>query len=69
LSSRKQRSVCRLSNFGGGAGVFGAGTSRAANSGTDLPVIFMTAIDNEASYQQAFDAGCIACLRKPFPAK
>jgi FixJ family two-component response regulator len=35
-------------------------------SGTDLPVIFMTAIDNEATRQDAFDAGCIAYLRKPF---
>jgi CheY-like chemotaxis protein len=29
----------------------------------------MTAIDNEATRQEAFDAGCIAYLRKPFLAK
>ena len=39
---------------------------RLTSSGTDLPVIFMTAIDNEATRQEAFDAGCIACLKKPF---
>lgn len=37
--------------------------------GIDLPVIFMTAIDNEASRQQAFDAGCVAYLKKPFLSK
>jgi len=39
------------------------------SSGTDLPVIFMTAIDNDATRQEAFDAGCVAYLRKPFLAK
>jgi CheY-like chemotaxis protein len=29
----------------------------------------MTAIDNEATRQEAFDAGCVAYLRKPFLAK
>ena len=42
---------------------------RLTSSGTDLPVIFMTAIDNEATRQEAFDAGCVAYLRKPFLAK
>lgn len=39
------------------------------SSGTDLPVIFMTAIDDEDTRQEAFDAGCIAYLKKPFLAK
>jgi len=39
------------------------------SSGTDLPVIFMTAIDNDATREEAFDAGCIAYLRKPFLSK
>jgi FixJ family two-component response regulator len=39
---------------------------RLTSSGTDLPVIFMTAIDSKATRQAAFDAGCIAYLRKPF---
>jgi FixJ family two-component response regulator len=33
-----------------------------------LPVIFMTALDDEAVRQQALETGCIAFLRKPFPA-
>jgi len=36
------------------------------SSGSDLPVIFMTGIDNEATRQEAIDAGCVAYLRKPF---
>src|SRR6202020_1302052 len=39
------------------------------SSGLDLPVIFMTAIDNVATREAAFDAGCVAYLRKPFLAK
>jgi FixJ family two-component response regulator len=42
---------------------------RLTSSGTELPVIFMTAIDNEATRQEAFDAGCIAYLKKPFRAQ
>ena len=38
-------------------------------SGSNLPVIFMTAIDTESTRQEAFDAGCIAYLMKPFLAK
>jgi len=34
-----------------------------------LPVIFMTALDDEAMRREALEAGCIACLRKPFPAR
>jgi FixJ family two-component response regulator len=39
---------------------------RLTSSGTDVPVIFMTAIDDPATRQEAFDAGCVAYLRKPF---
>jgi FixJ family two-component response regulator len=39
------------------------------SSGTDLPVIFMTALDDEDTRQEAFDVGCIAYLKKPFLAK
>jgi FixJ family two-component response regulator len=42
---------------------------RLMSSGKDLPVIFMTAIDNEVARQEAFEGGCIAYLRKPFLAK
>ena len=42
---------------------------RLTSSGTELPVIFMTGIDNATTRQEAFDAGCVAYLRKPFLAK
>jgi FixJ family two-component response regulator len=38
-------------------------------SGSNLPVIFMTAIDTETTRQEAFDVGCVAYLRKPFLVK
>jgi FixJ family two-component response regulator len=39
---------------------------RLAASGSKLPVIFMTASDDEATHNEAMDAGCIAYLHKPF---
>ena len=39
---------------------------RLAASGSKWPVIFMTASDDEATRNEALDAGCIAYLRKPF---
>jgi FixJ family two-component response regulator len=38
------------------------------SSDPKLPVIFMTALDDEALREQALKAGCAAFLRKPFPA-
>jgi FixJ family two-component response regulator len=38
-------------------------------SGSTLPVIFMTALDDEAMRRQALNAGCVALLRKPFQAR
>jgi len=34
-----------------------------------LPVIFMTALDDDRVRQQALETGCAACLSKPFPAQ
>jgi len=31
-----------------------------------LPVIFITAVDEEGVQKEAMDVGCVACLRKPF---
>jgi FixJ family two-component response regulator len=42
---------------------------RLTSSGSDFPVVFMTAADNEATRQEAVDAGCVAYLRKPFLAR
>ena len=38
-------------------------------SGSALPVIFMTALEDEAVWQYAQQVGCVACLRKPFHAR
>src|SRR5262245_46493118 len=42
---------------------------RLAASGSAVPVIFMTAFDDENTHDAAIAAGCIACLHKPFPAR
>ena len=39
---------------------------RLAAAGSKCPVIFMTAIDDEATRKEAAEVGCIAYLRKPF---
>ena len=39
---------------------------RLAASGSKCPMIFMTGNDNDATRNEAMDAGCIAYLRKPF---
>jgi len=41
---------------------------RLTESGSRLPIIFITAVDDEATHQEAVAAGCVAYLRKPFPA-
>ena len=41
---------------------------RLTASGSKVPVIFMTAMDDEETRRTATRAGCIAYLRKPFPA-
>jgi FixJ family two-component response regulator len=42
---------------------------RLTESGSQLPIIFMTPVDDEATHREAADAGCVAYLRKPFPAE
>ena len=42
---------------------------RLAAAGCTVPVIFMTAFDDEATRRQAVAVGCIAYLHKPFPAQ
>jgi FixJ family two-component response regulator len=39
-----------------------------SEAGSKLPIIFMTAIDDDAIERVAMEAGCVAYLRKPFPA-
>ena len=38
-------------------------------SGIVLPVIFITALEDDTLERAAVEAGCVAYLRKPFPAK
>jgi FixJ family two-component response regulator len=40
---------------------------RLVAAGSQLPVIFITALDDEATRKKATEAGCVAFLRKPFP--
>ena len=42
---------------------------RLIASGSDFPVIFMTAVDSETTRQEAVEAGCVAYLQKPFLAR
>jgi FixJ family two-component response regulator len=39
---------------------------RLAASGSNCPVIFMTALDDDATRKEALNAGCVAYLYKPF---
>jgi FixJ family two-component response regulator len=42
---------------------------RLSASGSKLPVIFITAVDDAATHQKASEAGCVAYLLKPFRAR
>src|ERR1700752_72961 len=41
---------------------------RLIASGSKLPTIFITAVNDEATRKEAEEAGCVAYLRKPFAA-
>jgi FixJ family two-component response regulator len=41
---------------------------RLKHSGCELPVVFITAVDDEKLELEAVQAGCLAYLHKPFPA-
>ena len=63
-----QTATCLLLdiNLGGISGI--ELQRRLAASGSKCPVIFMTAHDDEATRNDAVDAGCMAYLCKPFAA-
>ncbi len=42
---------------------------RLQSMGCTLPVIFITAVDDQITHTLAIQAGCVAYLRKPFSAK
>jgi FixJ family two-component response regulator len=41
---------------------------RLTASGSSLPVIFISAVDDESVHEEALATGCVAYLRKPFQA-
>ena len=43
--------------------------ARLSEAGSSLPVIFITAVDDDTLKVEAVDEGCFAYLRKPFAAK
>jgi len=53
-------------NLGGMSGI--ELRRRLTDTGSRLPIIFITAVDDEATEQEAVAAGCVAYLHKPFPA-
>jgi FixJ family two-component response regulator len=42
---------------------------RLRDTGSSLPVIFITAVDDETLEEKALESGCVAYLHKPFAAK
>ena len=52
-------------NLGGMSGIELRRELRA--SGSSLPVVFLTGVDDEVTRAAALREGCIAFLRKPFP--
>lgn len=54
-------------HLGGMSGIELQRQLKAAHSA--VPIIFMTALDDEAIRRQALETGCVDCLRKPFPAR
>jgi FixJ family two-component response regulator len=43
--------------------------SRLKADGSPIPVVVMTAADDEKTRRSVFEAGCIACLQKPSSAE
>jgi len=41
---------------------------RLAAAGSAIPVVFITAYDDDKTRDEALAAGCVDCLRKPFDA-
>ena len=65
-SDSVQTATCLLLDIHLG-GISGIELQRClAASGSKWPIIFMTASDDEATRNEATDAGCIAYLQKPF---
>jgi len=65
---KKSEANCLLLDIGL-SGISGIELKRRLTaSGSRVPVIFMTAIEDERVRKDALAAGCVACLQKPFAA-
>jgi FixJ family two-component response regulator len=53
-------------NLGGISGI--EMRRRLTVAGSRIPVIFISSSDDEATFRQAIEAGCVAYLHKPFAA-
>ena len=53
-------------NLGGMSGI--ELSRRLKASGSQMPIIFITAADDETTRREAMKAGCVTYLLKPFPA-
>ena len=64
-----ERGICVVVDvqLNGDSGI--AARYRLSAAGVLLPVIYITANDNDAIRLAAMESGCIAYLKKPFPAK
>jgi FixJ family two-component response regulator len=54
-------------NLGGMSGV--ELYRRLVSCDAAVPTVFITAIDDETTHEEAFKSGCVAYLRKPFPGR
>ena len=64
-----ERGICVVLDveLNGESGI--AARYRLSAAGVSLPVIYITASDNDSVRLAAMESGCIAYLKKPFPAK
>lgn len=66
-SGEVETAVCLLLDIQLGVGISGIDLRRRlAASGSKCPVIFMTARDDDRTFNDAMAAGCVAFLLKPF---
>jgi FixJ family two-component response regulator len=66
-SGSAEKASCLLLDINLGSGISGIELRRRLKAlGSKCPVIFMTGNDDEATRNNALNAGCIAYLRKPF---
>ncbi|MGX5800702.1 response regulator transcription factor [Bradyrhizobium sp. Arg314] len=68
-SSAPERATCLVLDIQLGAMNGFELQRQLSDSGSKIPIIFMTAFDTEATHALAMEAGCSAYLHKPFAAR